>query len=149
MKRTTKHPASRRTGKRAHARKKEVANVAILPHLLRSTGLSLLFGLGLLVPAALAVYFTPDPGRLARPVALIVAALTAFVAGVLSRRRPGASPFPDGLLAGCALLLPLLLCSLAFRRFAAADSHLVAALLHLAPLLLSTLGACVVPKRRR
>ena len=55
MKRTTKHPASRRTGKRAHARKKEVANVAILPHLLRSTGLSLLFGFGLLVPAALAV----------------------------------------------------------------------------------------------
>ena len=116
--------------------------------------ITLAVGAGSLLLFSLGAYFFPDPDPLIRPLALLAAAITAFVGGIVAGKIHGNAPFVCGATNGLLLLALMILLSLPFHQLAAGYSAWISLLLHAAVLLLSVVGAVVgiqkrAPRRRR
>ncbi len=98
-------------------------------------------GAVLILIASAAANFTPDPGRMIRPLAVAAAALTYLFAGwIAAKLRPDA-PLAAGTVNGLILSAISLALSLCFRKTATALPAYAAALIHAGMILLSLLGA--------
>lgn len=116
--------------------------------------ITLAVGMGALLLFSLCAYFFPDPDPLIRPLALLAAAITAFVGGVVAGKIHGHAPFVCGATNGLLLLALMILLSLPFHSLAVGYTAWLSLLLHTAVLLLSIGGAVVgtqkrAPRRRR
>jgi putative membrane protein (TIGR04086 family) len=116
--------------------------------------ITLTVGAGTLLLFSLGAYFFPDPDPLIRPLALLAAAITSFVGGIVSGKIHGHAPFVCGATNGLLLLALMILLSLPFHSLAVGYTAWLSLLLHTAVLLLSIGGAVVgtqkrAPRRRR
>ena len=142
-----------KAGAKAHSKKavpphrEEDSLRARLQSTAKSAGITLGIGALLLLAATLALYFSPDPNPLIRPLGLLAAALTALLGGMIAIRIHKTAPLPCGLLNGSAVMAIMMVLSLFLGNYASALSATLAALLHVAFLLLSVLGACIGRKR--
>ncbi len=148
--------AQRTHKQRAYPSKEESTTaLSFAKTLLKSTGLSLLLGLLLMMALSLAIYFAPDPMILIRPAGLAASGMTALFAGMHLQKKLHGGILPDGMIAGLALMAPMLLLSIVFSAFSSNDTPLMAGLLHASLPLLSVLGAywgerqCAKPKKKK
>ena len=125
--------------KKETAGKSETANPWLIP--LRCLLLTLLFGVFGIVALAVGLSFLPDPGSMIRPLALVVAGLTALFGGWLAGRKTPHAPILAGTINGLLLTALMLIGSLICRRYGTGYPPYLAALLHSSVILLSLLGA--------
>ena len=150
------HSAKKRSA-RVHTSKerREEGGAQVSGKILKSFLFTLALGCGLLLLASLAVYFTPNPSPLIRPLGIAIAALTALGGGFLSGRIQGQNALFYGLCNGTLLLALMLLLSLLFRSLASGYSLWLSAALHAMIPLVSILGAILgthqkpKPKKRK
>ncbi len=109
-------------------------------HLSKSLTITLAVALGSVLMLSLLAYFYDDPDRLARPLGLAAAGVTALVGGFASVRIHGEGALICGLLNGLVFMALMMLLSLAFAGLASGYSAGVSLLLHTAFLLLSVVG---------
>lgn len=112
-------------------------------------GLTLGIGAVILLLAALAASFTPDPGRLIRPLAIAAAGLTYLFAGMIAAKLRPDAPLAAGAINGLILAAISLAFSLLFRKSATAFPAYLTALLHAGMILLSLLGAYLYVLKKR
>lgn len=112
-------------------------------------GLTLGVGAVILLLAALAASFTPDPGRLIRPLAIAAAGLTYLSAGMIAAKLRPDAPLAAGAINGLILAAISLAFSLLFRKSATAFPAYLTALLHAGMILLSLLGAYLYVLKKR
>ncbi len=114
-----------------------------------SLGVTVIVGILLILAASLIAYFTSDPNRYIRPIAVVCAALTFLVGGgIAAKKRPDAS-LAAGAANGLLLSAIFLALSLLFRHTAVGYPAWAAALLHGAMILLSLLGAYITVVRAK
>ncbi len=106
-----------------------------------SFGITLCIGVALVLLASLGAYFTSDPNRLIRPLAIVCAALTFLAGGYLAAKRRPDAPLAAGTANGLLLAAISLALSLLFRKTAAGYPAWASALLHAAMILFALLGA--------
>ena len=82
MKQQSKHTGA--TRRASHARSEQSKTPLPLSSAVKALAIDLGISLFLLLSAALAAYFTPDPDRLVLPLGLSVAAISAFWGGYLT-----------------------------------------------------------------
>lgn len=111
--------------------------------------ITLAIGAGAILLLSLAAYFYPDPDRIIHPLAYFAAALTAFLGGVIAKKRTGGAPALCGLINGMLLTGVMILLSFFFLSESSGYSALVSTLLHAAVLLLSVLGAIVGAQKKK
>ena len=118
-------------------------------------GVSLTIGALLILLASLGAYFTSDPDRWIRPLAVGCAALTFLFGGFLAAKSRPETPLAAGAANGLLLSAVSLALSLLFRKTAAGYPAWVTALLHGGMILLALLGAYLAvlqakrPRRRK
>ena len=122
---------------------KEDSAALLCAHVFKSVAITLGIGIGLIFIFSLLAYFMQDPNTLIRPLGLLGAAMTAFAGGIASGRLHKHSALLCGLLNGSVTMGILMLLSLFFVQHASNDPIWLSALLHIAFLLLSVLGAFV------
>jgi len=105
--------------------------------------ITLAIGAGSILILSLAAYFYPDPDRIIHPLAYVAVALTAFLGGVIAKKRTGGAPALCGLINGMLLMGVMILLSFFFLSESSGYSALISTLLHAAVLILSVLGAIV------
>ena len=108
---------------------------------LRAFLITLGIGAGSILIFSLAAYFYPDPNRIIHPLAYVAVALTAFLGGVVAKKRTGGAPALCGLINGMLLMGVMILLSFFFLSESSSYSALISTLLHAAVLILSVLGA--------
>ncbi len=140
---------STRHRKRPSIRKrKKISSPDQIPkHTLRSFGITVAVGAGMILLSSLIAYFLPDPLSMILPLSYLAMALTALIGGFVAGKVHGGAPLIVGLLNGLLLTALVLIVSLFFRSMSNGYTAWFSALLHAAVLLLSFLGALVGAKR--
>jgi putative membrane protein (TIGR04086 family) len=146
---SSKSTYSARHRKRPSTRKrKKLSSPDQIPkHALRSFGLTVAIGMGMILLSSLVAYFMPDPLSMILPLSYLAMALTALIGGFVAGRLHGVAPLIVGLINGMLLTALVLVVSLFFRSASNGYTAWFSALLHAAVLLLSFLGAFVGTKR--
>ncbi len=114
----------------------------------KSMAIAIATGVASLLLFSLLLYFSADPAPFILPAGLVCAALTAFVGGFAAGKTNRENAALAGLLCGSILMALMLLLSLFFGARASGYAAWIAALLHIAFLALSLLGATFGGKQK-
>ena len=154
MKQLFKHSGgAKRT---AHTRAEQGRTSLPLSAAVKALAIDLGISLFLLLSAALAAYFTPDPNRLVLPLGLSISALSAFLGGYLTLLLHRRSALVCGLCFALLLTLISLPLTLLLSAYGVAYPPLLTCTMRTSLFLISVVGAfCArhrmerVPKRKR
>ncbi len=139
---SNRHSPARRTPVSRRSPHTDEKSAILSIETLRAFLITLAIGAGAILLMSLAAYFYPDPDRIILPLGYLAAALTAFLGGVVAKKRTGGAPALCGLVNGMLLMGVMILLSFFFLPHSHGYSALVSSLLHTALLILSVLGAC-------
>ncbi len=122
-------------------------------HLSKSLAITLTVAVVAVLLLSLLAYFYSDPDRLACPLGLVAAGVTALAGGFSAVRIHGEGALLCGLLNGSVFMVLMMLLSFAFTGLASGYSAGISCLLHAAFLLLSVAGGYLglhrKPKRKK
>ncbi len=135
-----KHPPQRK-------RRKASSPDQIPRNALRSFGITVAIGAGMILLCSMIAYFLPDPLSMILPLSYLAVGLTALIGGLIAGKLHGGAPLIVGLINGMLLTALILIGSLFFRSMANGYTAWISALLHAAVLLLSFLGALIGTRR--
>ena len=127
----------------------DAAPALLSKHLIKSVGFTMGVGALLILIAALAAYFSPDPDALIKPLAITAAGVTAFVGGVIAVKIHGGGALICGLLNGSVFMTLMMLLSLCFARYSSGYSAGLSCLLHAGFVILSIAGGYVGNKKKK
>ncbi len=114
----------------------------------KSMAIAIGAGVASLLLFSLLLYFSADPAPFILPAGLFCAALTAFIGGFAAGKLHRENAALAGLLCGSILMAAMLLLSLFFTSRASGYSAWLAALLHIAFLAFSLVGAALGGKQK-